>query len=465
MWQSGSRATDAAPDPPVTPEDALAVADRVVAMAAPGEQVEAVVSWSRDTEVRAYDGEVEHFVSAESAGVGVRVIRDGRQGLAWAGVLDDAALAECLSEARDNAAFGTPDDHAGLAEPDGIPVPELALHDPRLAAVTAERRIALAVELERLVLAGDPRMAGVESADYADSESVGAIASTTGIRVTGAETSAFLGAWALAGDDDGATTGFGFSVGRTAEDLDPERAAADAVARCTELLGATKAPSERLTVVLDPYVTSQVLGVLAELLDGEAVLRGRSAFAGRVGEPVAAPSVTLYDDPLDLRAPTASDVDGEGLACRRVPLLTSGRLDGFLHNAYTARASGTVSTGSADRPSLRAAPGVGPRVLTLAPGTTTPEEVLAAVGDGLLVRELAGLHSGVNPVSGDLSVGAEGVRIRGGEPAEPVREVTIASTLQRLLLDVVVVGSDLTYFPWESTGVTLAVADVTMSGT
>jgi PmbA protein len=101
----------------------------------------------------------------------------------------------------------------------------------------------------------------------------------------------------------------------------------------------------------------------------------------------------------------------------------------------------------------------------LRPGGSTPEEVLAAVGDGLLVREVSSLHSGVNPVSGDLSVGVEGLRIRGGAPAEPVREVTIGSTLQRMLLDVVAVGSDLTYFPWESTGVTLAVADVTMSGT
>ena len=112
----------------MTPEELQLVADRVVAMAAPGEQVEAVVAWSHDTEVRAYDGEVEHFVSADSAGVGVRVITEGRQGLSWAGVLDDAALVECLAEARDNAAFGSPDEHAGLAEPDGVAPATLQLY-------------------------------------------------------------------------------------------------------------------------------------------------------------------------------------------------------------------------------------------------------------------------------------------------------------------------------------------------
>ena len=147
-----------------------------------------------------------------------------------------------------------------------------------------------------------------------------------------------------------------------------------------------------------------------------------------------------------------------------MPLFRDGMLQGFLHNAYTGRASGAVSTGSAQRHSHRSVPGVGPHVVKLVPGASTPEQVLAQVGDGLLVLEVSGLHSGVNPVSGDLSVGVEGLRIRGGETAEGVREVTIGSTLQRMLMDVVAVGSDLTYFPWESTGVTLAIADVTMSG-
>jgi PmbA protein len=392
------------------------------------------------------------------------VIADGRQGLSWAGVLDDAALADCLAEARDNAAFSTPDPHAGLAEPDGVDPPSLELYDARLELTDTEAKIALAIELERLVRAGDPRMKGVESADYADALSLSAISTTTGIRSAGAETSVYLGAYALAGDGDETTTGFGFSVARCVEDLDLDAAATDAVMRSVRLLGAGKAPSERLTVVLEPYVTSQFLGLVAEMLSGEAVLKGRSAFAGRVGEQIGAPSLTLYDDAADPSAPSASDTDGEGLACRRVDLVRGGVLEGFLHNSYTGRASGAASTGSAQRHSHRSVPGVGPHVATLVPGTATPEQILAEVGDGLLVADVSGLHSGVNPVSGDLSVGVEGLRIRGGEPAEGIREVTMGSTLQRMLMDVVAVGGDLTYFPWESTGVTLAIADVTMSG-
>ena len=444
----------------MTPEQLQSAADRVVEMAAADEQVEAVVAWSRETEVRAYEGSVEHFVSAESAGVGVRIIRDGRQGMAWAGVLDDVALRECVADARDNARFATPDEHAGLAEHDGVEPVELELHDDRLLETPTETKIDLAIELEARVRGGDPRMTGLESADYADAVSASAISSSTGIRSAGRETSVYLGAYALAGDGDETTTGFGFSVARAVEQLDLDLAAREAVERAVRLLGASKAGSERLTVVLDPYVTSQLLGVIAEMLSGESVLKGRSPFAGRVGELIASPSVTLVDDATDAASPSASDTDGEGLACRTVPLVSDGRLQGFLHNAYTGRASGAASTGSAQRPSPRGAPGVGPHVVKLQPGDESPEQLMARVGDGLLVQELSGLHS----VSGDLSVGVEGQRIRGGAPAEGIREVTIGSTLQRMLTDVVGIGDDLTHFPWESTGVSLAIADVTMSG-
>ena len=127
-----------------------AIADRVVAQARPGEQIEAYVSRAGETEVRVYEGSVEHFVSAQSEGVGIRIVRDGRTGFAYAGTLDEAAMAEVLAEARDNVQFGTPDEWAGLAEPDGVePVPQ-TLWDDRLAAYPTERKIEIAKELERL---------------------------------------------------------------------------------------------------------------------------------------------------------------------------------------------------------------------------------------------------------------------------------------------------------------------------
>jgi PmbA protein len=445
-------------------EDALvAIGDRVVAMAREGEQVEAVVVHDRDTEIRVYEGDIESLSSAESQGVGIRVIADQRQGFAYAGTFDDDVLAETLDDARDNAAFGTPDEHLGLAEPDGLAVADLDLWNEALTSFPTDRKVDLAADLERQVLAADPRMSGIESAEYVDTMAVGAIVTTNGIRASGRETACYLMAYAMAEEGGETQTGFGFSIGRDPADLDVSQAATDAAERATRLLGSTKPSTERLTVVFDPFVTAQFVGILASTLSGEAVLKGRSLFADRLGEQVGASALTLVDDPTNPDAFTATETDGEGLATRRNVLIDGGVVRGFVHNAYTARRLGTASTGSAVR-GFKSTPGVGCMATQLVPGDLDQETLIAGVDHGVLVSGVAGLHSGVNPVSGDFSTGAEGIRITGGALGEPLREFTIASTIQRMLQDVVAVGSDLEWLPMSAAGLTLVIDDVTVSG-
>ncbi|NNE11369.1 MAG: TldD/PmbA family protein [Ilumatobacter sp.] len=445
--------------------DLLAIADRVVAEAKPGEQVEAFGSRGGETDIRVYQGEVEHFVSAQAEGIGIRVIVDGRTGFAYAGTLDDAAVAEVLAEARENVSFGTVDEWAGLAEPDGVPVTDQPLWNDELAAYPTDRKIELAKQLEQLTLAADTRVR-IDDSNYADAHGEAAVATTTGIRQWGRENGCYVSISTLADDAaaDETQTGFGFSVGRTPTQLDVGRAAQEAADRATRLLGATKPASARTTVVLDPFVTAQFLGIVSSTLNGEAVVKGRSLFKDRLGDEVAPSFVHLVDDPTNPLAYTATDVDGEGLAARRNALIEGGVLHSFTHNSYSARRAGTVSTGNATRGGFAGTPGVGALALSLVPGTRSQEELIADVGEGLLVQSVTGIHSGVNPISGDFSTGAAGLMIRGGEVAEPVREFTIASTLQRMLLDIVEIGGDVDWLPMRAAGVSLVIRDVTMSG-
>ena len=297
----------------------LDLAERVASTARGGEEVEAYVVRSRETEVRVFDGDVESLSMAGVEGVGVRVISDHRQGFAWAGSLETAVV-------------------------------------------------------------------------------------------------------------DETQTGYGFSAGRAFDDLDAADAASTSAERAVRLLGATKPRTQRLPVVLDPLVTRSLLAILGSALGGESVLKNRSMFVGRDGERVAAPAVTLRDDPTLPDALGAATHDAEGVPTRRVDLIGGGVLLGYLHNAYTGRRSGAATTGSAVRGGFKSTPGVGARALHLEPGPLGPDEILAAVPGALYVQSVSGLHSGTNPVSGDLSLGAEGLLVRGGAFAEPVREVTIASS-------------------------------------
>ncbi len=442
----------------------LHTAKRVAGWANDGEQVEVFVAREANTEVRAYDGEVESLTAAESHGVGIRVVVGNRQGYAYAGALDEDVLVETLAEARDNAEFAQPDEFNGVAIDDGFAAAEVDLYREDLAALSTDEKVELAIGLERATLAADDRIVGIESAEFVDAIYESAVATNTGIASSTRETGCYLSTYALAEDDGETQTGFGFSVGRSPSELDIDIAAAAAGVRATRLLGAVKAPTARLTVVFDPWVTAQLLGIIGHTLTGDAVLKGRSMFAERMGEDVAAPSITLVDNPTDPAAFTASIVDGEGLATRSTKLINAGTLEAFLHNTYSGRRSGSASTGSAVRPGFKGASSVGAQALRIVPGSESPEHLISQVDNGFLVQQVSGLHSGVNPVSGDFSTGAEGVMIRGGELAEPVREVTIASTLQRILQDVVAVGSDLEWLPMSAAGTTLVVADVTMSG-
>lgn len=443
--------------------DLMELAEGLVDRALPGEQVEVMVSRATSTSVRVYDGEVESLTSADTSGAGVRVLRDGRVGFAHCGSLDPQVLAETLVEARDNCAFGETDEFNGLAEPDGVPVVPRDAWSAPVVANPVDRKVELALELERRVRSLDPRVTGCRTTAFGDAWGESAIVSTTGVRATDRGASCSVSTQPLARHGGETQAGFGHDAARDPDELDLERVAAEAVERATRLLGATKPASGRLTVVLEPRLALTLLGIVSGMLAGDVVLKGRSPFAERVGEQVAAPALTLVDDPTRVESLGSEEIDGEGLACRPNDLLRDGVLQGFLRDSYTGRRTGLGSTASAVR-GTRSLPGVGAQLLVMTPGTRSLEELIGGTELGLFVNSFTGLHSGVNAVSGDFSVGADGLMIRNGEVAEPVRELTLASTIQRMLLDIAEVGGDLEWLPSGHGAASLVVRDVAVSG-
>lgn len=443
--------------------DLAEAADRLLAAAAPGEQIEVAIGRSTSTSVRAYDGDVEALTVAETAGIGIRVIVDGRLGFASAGSLEPDVVDEVLAEARDNVPFAEPDEHVILATPDGVDPVLNDLWDDTVLATPLDDKVAMAIDLEGRVRGADPRISGVRSASYGDRTSTSLIASTSGIRSSGRSTAASVGVLALARDGDETQTGGGSDVARGPIGLDLASAATDAVERATALLGATQPASRKVTLLLEPRIAASLLAIIGGMLSGERVLKGRTPFADRVGESIAVPALTLVDDPLDPAGYGARVHDGEGLAARRNALITDGVLDGFLHHTVSASRAGTTSTASAAR-GLRSTPAVGWHALAVAPGSASFDELVAGIDDGLLVHSLTGLHSGVNAVSGDFSAGADGIVIRDGRLAEPVREITIASTLPKLLQDIVAIGDEVEHRPGGVSCPALSIANVSMGG-
>ena len=355
-------------------------------------------------------------------------------------------MAAVAAAAREAAEVADPDEHAGL--PDECGAAEVdGLRSPELENWSTERVVELALEVERAARAR-PGISQVESAVYSDGAGSVAIANSRGLQV-------------LVRGHAGLVLGVGLRRrGRRPDDrdrrgprprpgaLDPEAIGPEAAERALALKGARQPESRRCPVVLDAFVAASFLGIVGGMLSADAVQRGRSLFAGREGEEVAHPALRLADDGTHPEGPASAPFDGEGSPTRRTALIEDGRLLTFLFDVRTARVAGRETTGNAVRRSYRGPPSVSTTNLVLEPGHETLDGLVSRAGDGLYVTDVAGLHSGVNPMSGTFSVGASGRLIEGGELGAPVRELTIASDLVSMLSAVDAVGSESRWVPF-----------------
>ncbi|HEX5929249.1 MAG TPA: TldD/PmbA family protein [Solirubrobacterales bacterium] len=417
------------------------------ALAAGAGAAEAYASRDSGREVRVHGGEVESLTAATQSGVGVRAWVGGRVGYAYGTDLSEDGVAAIAARAAEAAAIADEDEFA--APPQPAPIEALpGLSDPSVDAWTTAQVAELALRVERTALAADPRVVGVEQAVYADSSERVAIASSAGVAGEFESSECFAYLQALAEGDGARETGLGFGLARGPEGLDPDAIGNEGAERATAMIGAAKPASRSCPAVLDPTVAASFAGLIGGALGANAVQRGRSPFAGRLGEELASDAFVLHDDGRDPGGSGSAPFDGEGVPRRRTALIEDRRLSAYLYDTYTANREGGESTGSAARAGYRSQPRVAASNLIVGAGSAVFAELLAAAGDGIYVTDVAGLHSGVNPVTGVFSVGASGRAVRGGELAEPLREFTIAGDLVAMLGDVRAAGAESRWVPF-----------------
>ena len=436
------------------------------ALAAGASDAEAYASEAREREVRAHGGEIESLTAATQRGLGLRVWVGDRVGYAFGTDLGEPGLAALAARAVEVGRAVDEDEFSGPPAPSAEPPPELELGDPSIESWSMGEVADLALAVEREALAADPRVTGVEQAVYAGSADRVAIASSTGVSGEYESSSCYAYAMVLAKGEEGTETGLGFDLARGPAALDPAAAGREGAERATAMIGAGKPDSRSCPVVLDPTVAASFVGLLGGVLGADAVQRGRSPFAERVGAAVGAEALTLHDDGLDPSGPATAPFDGEGLTSTRTALIEAGTLGTYLYDTYAARRGGVESTANAGRAGYRSLPGVSPSNLVVATGSLSFEGLLGEAGDGVFVTDVAGLHSGVNPVSGVFSVGASGRAIRAGELAEPLREFTIASDLVSMLGAVRATGTEARWVPFGASVSTpaLLIGEMTIAG-
>jgi PmbA protein len=268
-----------------------------------------------------------------------------------------------------------------------------------------------------------------------------------GVNGSYAATSCTAQLMAVAEDADDSQMAWDFEGSRFLQEVSFEKVGETAARRALMLLGAGKVRATKADIILDNSVAAEFLGIFSSLLSSESVQKGKSLLAKRVNEEVVSPVVSIFDDggiPCKLGS---RPFDDEGVATSRKFLIKEGVLIGYLHNCYTARKDGVMSTGNAAKGGLSALPSVGPSNLciSVSPASVHHGDLSALSSKGLYVTDAMGVHT-ANPVSGEFSIGVSGVWIERGRLCHPVKEAVISGNLLDFFKKVEAAGDDLRFF-------------------
>lgn len=416
--------------------------------------------WSTSVEVR--DGAAENVISRGERGIGVRLLSDGRAGFAYTSDLSRDGIAACVEAARDMSVVTAPDPDLRLAEVPLVPV-DLGLVDRDEERSVAERT-AVALDVERSARAADPRVTAFRKTTYSDGATTTVLANTAGVRGTYRATYYSVGTSAVATAGDERQIGSHSQASRRFTDLDAEAVGRRAAELAGAKLGARPFATQRLPVVLDPHLGMALLGAIAPLFSADSVLKGKSLFASKIGEPVASERVTIVDDARTPGGLRSAPFDGEGVATTTRTLLERGVLRGYLSSLKTASKMGIAPTGNARRGSYAQPGRIGVANVRIEAGDADPETMIAGLDRAIRITSLLNLHT-IDPISGEFSLGATGDYLERGARAYPVRGITIAGNLTTLLASVSGVGRDLTFGAEGIGSPTLLISELSIGGT
>lgn len=422
---------------------------------------EAYLTRDRHFSIEIRDGAVETMKLSENVGVGMRVIVNRRVGFAFSSDLSKEGMDDASHRALYNASQVDVDELYSLPAPVSS-YPEMELYDPAMKKTKVEEKIEIAREMETTALAYDSKVKIIESSSYQDAEVEVAIINTLGMRAATKGTYCGIFLSLVAGEGEESQTGFALDYSIRFANLKPDQVGKEAARRAVRMLGARPVTSRRVTVILEPYIATMFLNLMAPALTGEAVQKGRSLFKGKVGQRVASEKVILIDDGTKPGLIGSAPFDGEGVPTSRTVLVDKGILKGFLHNSYTAAKEGLRSTGNGIRHSFKGTPEVGTTNFYIKNGTVAPEDIVKEIDEGLYITEIMGMHT-ANPISGDFSVGASGIWIENGEFKQPVRGIAVAGNITELLKGVDAVGNDLKFYGTKGSP-TLRIKEMSLSG-
>ncbi|NLG82856.1 MAG: TldD/PmbA family protein [Bacilli bacterium] len=407
-------------------------------------EIEVYTEEKAGLDISLFNGVVDKNVMFKTTGVALRGLYNGQMGYVSSEYVDDDKIDYLLERLIDNAKVLTIEEKSFIYE-GSENYPEVEERALSFTEVSTWEKVKLLQELEKKIKEKDIRIASVANCMYKETKVTIEIRNSKGLNLKKTDGYCFVYASAVAKDESDVKSGSDYRIVKNFSEINLDKLAESIVKRAVGLLNATPVESKKYPVILENEVFADILGAFQAMFSGESVLKKLTLLKDKLDEQVANTNITIVDDPLCQDAYVQQTFDDEGVSCYRKEIISKGVFKTFLHNLKTAHALNTQSTGNGFKAGLNSPVGVRYTNLYVEKGYTSLEDMIKGTEEGLLITDVQGLHSGVNPISGDFSLQASGYLIQNGVIAKPVTLIVIAGNFLELLKNVEEVGNDLVF--------------------
>lgn len=409
------------------------------------------------------EGEIIEYKSNATRGLGFRGLYQGRMGYASTEAFDKEAIAQLVNGVLESASLSENTDPEFLY--DGAEdAPEIDLTDAQLPSVAADEKIARVLEMEKKVKASDAHIDKTAHNAIETERHTVRIVNSYGLNRGYTEDVSALFGQATAKDGDFVSSGYYGVISHQFDKLDAEKIGAEVARRTVDGLNAAPVPSGKYRVVFFNEAMTDLLGVFCGIFSAELAQKGMSLLNGKIGQQIAAPCVTIIDDPLMKDGLQSRPFDAEGVPSSTHRVVENGVFCTFLHNLKTAHKDGVKTTGNASKSGYSSSVGVAPSNFYFKPGDKSFDELLADIGEGLVITEVSGLHAGANPISGDFSLLSKGYTFKNGKRDKAVEQITVAGNFFELLKSARELASDLAFPSGGMGSPSIDVGELSVSG-
>jgi len=395
--------------------------------------------------VNIFEEEIDEYKSERTFGVSFRGKVGGKMGYAFSEKIDDAVINFLLNNVKQNAAVIEDEEEEFVYAGDGA-YPEVVCYNTATNNIPTQAKIEAAMAMERAAMEVDERVENLPYCAVENYEVEVHIANSKGLDVK-YKTNRICGVAEVQveGADQQVKTSYDGYDGLDFTKLDPAAVGKEAAKKALALLGASPVPSGKYPVIFARESASEMLETWISAFSADKAHKGFSILAGKLEEKIAADCVTIIDDPLMPGQEATVPFDSEGVASRTKTVIDSGVFKTFLHNTKTARKDGVVPTGNGFKTSLEMPVEIAATNFYVKPGAESHETLLEKMGNGIVIAQVEGLHSGANETSGDFSLAAIGFLVEGGKIVRAVDQITISGNFFTMMKDVIAVGSNLQF--------------------